>query len=80
MLSTNKVDVPDEWPQYQALVLSELSRHNTLLEKLNDKLDINLSRVNGELATLRVKAGLWGMFGAAVPIGIALGLKLITPG
>lgn len=65
-----------DWQQYQKYVLNELQRHNALLEKMNDK----ISHVDAEIVGLKVKSGLWGMLGAAVPIGIAMSLKIFNLG
>ena len=70
----NNINDSGDWKEYQRLVLNELERHNTLLEKMDEK----ISKINTEIATLKVKSGLWGMAGAAVPIGIAIALKLIN--
>ena len=72
----NKLHFNGEWDQYQKLVLSELERHNSLLEKMDEK----LAKVNTEIAMLKVKSGLWGMAGAAIPVGIAVAMKIITIG
>ena len=63
-----------DWEQYQKYVLNELQRHNKLLEKVSDK----LSKVDSEIATLKVKSGLWGMLGATVPLAIAMSFKLLN--
>lgn len=63
-----------DWEQYQKYVLNELQRHNMLLEKISDK----LSKVDSEIATLKVKSGLWGMLGATVPLAIAMSFKLLN--
>tara|TARA_B100001939_G_C16493916_1_gene426691 strand:+ start:222 stop:434 length:213 start_codon:yes stop_codon:yes gene_type:complete len=63
-----------DWQEYQKYVLNELQRHNTLLERINDK----LSKVDAEIATLKVKSGLWGMLGAAVPLAIAMSFKIFS--
>jgi len=67
-------DHSGDWQEYQKYVLNELQRHNTLLERMNDK----LSKVDAEIATLKVKSGLWGMLGAAVPLAIAMSFKIFS--
>jgi hypothetical protein len=64
----------DDWKQYQKYVLNELQRHNKLLEKINDK----ISKVDSEIATLKVKSGLWGMLGATIPLAIAMSFKILN--
>lgn len=63
-----------DWQQYQKYVLNELQRHNALLERINEK----LSKVDAEIATLKVKSGLWGMMGAAIPVAIAMSFKIFN--
>lgn len=65
-----------DWKEYQKYVLNELQRHNHLLEKVSEK----LSKVDSEIATLKVKSGLWGMLGSAVPLAIAMSFKLFNFG
>lgn len=61
------------WTQYQKLVLAELERHSESLDALED----HLSRLEIEIATLKVKAGAWGLMGGLVPVLLALGIELI---
>lgn len=62
------------WNEYQKLVLNELERHNKLIESIR----YDLSDIKTEIAMLKVKSGLWGMVGAAIPVGIAIAMKLIN--
>lgn len=62
----------NEWNEYQEFVLRELKRLNQNVEKLEEKLDC----ISRDTAVLKVKAGLWGLLGGAIPIVIALGLYL----
>lgn len=60
----------DEWGQH---ILVELKRQDTDLGAIKQSLvDIQV-----EIAMLKVKSGLWGMVGAAIPITITLGLQLL---
>jgi hypothetical protein len=54
------------WGQWSNHVLKELARLNEGLEAVNKE----IVSVRVELATLKVKSGLWGMTGAAVPIAL----------
>ena len=51
------------WGEYQKLVLNELERLNEQQEKINVKID----KLAIEIATLRVKAGMWGALAGTVP-------------
>ena len=63
-----------DWHEYQKLVLSELERHNSLLLQMDNMLE----KVNVDISSLKVKSGIWGLAGAAVPIGIFMGLKILN--
>ena len=56
------------WEEYKKLVLSELERFN----KNQDKFDKKLDKVIIDIATLKVKASIWGALGGMVPILIAI--------
>ena len=66
----------DGWNEYRKLVLSQLIDLNKSVEKLNDRFDTYLSKdisnVKMEIATLKVKAGLWGLLGASIPSSVAI--------
>lgn len=56
------------WSDWSKHVLLELTRLNTCYEGLRKDVD-SISR---ELAALRVKSGLWGMLGAAIPVSLGI--------
>lgn len=56
------------WTQWSNHVLKELDRLNEAAEATNKQ----LSDIRVEIAMLKVKSGLWGMAGAAVPVALAL--------
>jgi len=66
-------DDRSEWSDYEKLVLNELERHNNLIEHIRK----DVGFIYSEIAGLKVKSGLWGMVGAAIPIGLAVALKFI---
>lgn len=58
----------DGWKEHALHVLKELERLNdTLLQMQRD-----VSKLYTEVATLKVKAGMWGAIGAAIPVMILL--------
>lgn len=62
------------WIEYRNMVLAELERLNKRVDEINNKLD----RINIDIATLKVKASLWGgLSGAIVAVG-ALLLKFVV--
>ena len=68
-----------DWGEYQQLVLSELTRlsgdvkmiHEALTKFQKDNAALERD-IKIELAILKVKAGVWGLMGGAIPIVIAL--------
>lgn len=61
------------WTEYQRLVLSELERHSQALHQI----EMNLKKIDVDLATLKVKAGLWGLMGGLIPVAIAVFIELL---
>lgn len=66
--------MPDDWESYSKLVLAELTRLNKCLSTTKKE----LVEVRIELAAMKVRAGVWGMAGAAIPIVIALVVALFV--
>lgn len=62
----------DGWESYSKLVLAELTRLNKCLNSTKEE----LIQVRIELAAMKIRAGVWGMIGAAIPILIALAIGL----
>lgn len=56
---------PDEW----SWLLRELDR-------INVKLD-DIPKLREEIATLKVKSGMWGAIGASIPVIIMLALQFL---
>ena len=54
----------ENWDQMRALIVSELERLNTCYDTLTAQ---NIS-ILIEIAVLKVKAGLWGLIGGAIPV------------
>ncbi len=63
-----------EWSNYQRLVLAELKRHSDGLVTIEKQ----LSKIEIEIATLKVKSGLIGVAGGMIPVLIALLLQLLN--
>jgi uncharacterized membrane protein len=73
------------WSEYQRLVLAALERHDSHLESIDEKIGavrMDLAKLQveiaTEIATLKVKSGLWGALAGVITVMIALGIKLIT--
>ena len=56
------------WGQYSKLVMLKLDEHQKLLETINGE----LTKIHVEIAMLKVKSGLWGFAGGAVPLAVFL--------
>jgi hypothetical protein len=74
----------DGWDQWAMFVLKELERLNGNYEALRLEFSAarleaqkDIGRVRTEIATLKVKAGLWGGAGAAIPVLLMLAIQLI---
>ena len=63
----------DGWDQWAKYVLKELERLNANYETLRKE----VSKVHTEIATLKVKAGMWGAVGAAIPVMVLLLIQLM---
>jgi len=65
---TNVKENTWEWWVYR-----ELGRISEIQNVMNDK----VTKIQIEIATLKVKAGVWGVVGAAIPVVIMLGLQFL---
>lgn len=72
------------WGEWSRFVLKELERLNTAIEQMegsqsraNKEIYKELSEIRTEIATLQLKAGVWGLLGAAIPITLMMIAQLI---
>ena len=56
------------WPQYQKLVMDKLGEHDEKFTSIEDK----LMKIQVDIATLKVKAGVWGGVAGLIPVVIAI--------
>ena len=56
------------WDQYQKLVMDKLSEHDEKFGSIEGK----LTQIQVDIATLKVKAGIWGGIGGLIPVAIAI--------
>ena len=56
------------WDQYQKLVIDKLGEHDEKFTSIESK----LMKIQVDLATLKVKAGVWGGVAGLIPVVIAL--------
>ena len=62
------------WDQYQKLVIDKLSDHDEKFTSIEDK----LIKLQVEIATLKVKAGIWGCIAGLIPVVIAITMFYAT--
>ena len=63
----------DGWDQWAVYVIKKLERLDEHYEALRKE----VGKIHTEIATLKVKAGLWGAIGAAVPVLLMLAIQLL---
>jgi len=56
------------WNEWSRHVLSELERLSDNCDKINEKLMI----ISSEIASLKVKAGVWGALAGMIPVTLLL--------
>ena len=56
------------WDQYQKLVIDKLGEHDDKFTSIESK----LMKIQVDLATLKVKAGIWGGIAGMIPVVIAI--------
>jgi len=69
----NGTPAPNGWSEWSKYVLKELDRLNTCLTEVNN----NVTEIKVEIATLKVKSGLWGAAAGTIPVVIAIAIALI---
>jgi len=64
----------ESWDQYQKLVIDKLNEHDSKFTVLENK----LTRIQIDIATLKVKAGVWGGIAGLVPVVLGIVLFFVT--
>ena len=62
------------WAQYQKLVMEKLEKHDGKFSNIDSK----LTQIQIDIATLKVKAGVWGGIAGLVPVVLGLVLFYVT--
>ena len=60
--------VDNGWAQYQKLVMEKLEMHDDKFSNIDSK----LTQIQIDIATLKVKAGVWGGVAGLIPVVIAI--------
>ena len=58
----------NSWGQYQKLVMEKLEMHDGKFSNIDSK----LTQIQVDIATLKVKAGVWGGIAGLVPVVLGL--------
>ena len=66
--------VDNGWAQYQKLVMEKLEMHDGKFNNIDSK----LTQIQVDIATLKVKAGIWGGIAGLVPVVLGLVLFFAT--
>ena len=64
------------WSKYEKLVMDKLDEHDDRFGNVENK----LTQIQVDIATLKVKAGVWGGIGGLVPVVIALVMFFASKG
>ena len=56
------------WGQYQKLVMDKLGEHDDKFGSIDSK----LTQIQVDIATLKVKAGVWGGIAGLIPVVVAI--------
>ena len=56
------------WSKYEKMVIEKLDDHDDKFNGIEDK----LTQIQVDIATLKVKGGVWGGIGGLIPAGIAI--------
>ena len=64
------------WSKYEKLVMDKLDEHDDRVGNVEEM----LTQVRVDIATLKVKAGLWGGIGGLIPVVIALVMFFASKG
>ena len=64
----------DGWSKYEKMVIDKLDEHNNKFNEIESK----LTQIQVDIATLKVKAGIWGGIAGLVPVVLGLVLFFVT--
>ena len=62
------------WGQYQKLVMDKLGEHDDKFGSIDSK----LTQIQVDIATLKVKAGVWGGIAGLIPVVVAIVMFYVT--
>jgi len=62
------------WSKYEKMVIDKLDYHDTRFGLIENK----LTQIQVDLATLKVKAGVWGGIAGLIPVVLGIVLFFVT--
>lgn len=62
----------DDFDAYKLMLLDRLGKLEKGQDELSDKFDRGAREITAEIATLKVKSGVWGFMAGAVPTTLAI--------
>ena len=68
-----EADNDNGWNEYKKMLLSDRKNNRENFEKLFEKID----EIRVDIATLKVKSGIWGAIGGLIPVAIMIAYLLI---
>jgi len=71
----------DSWASWSRFVLAEMKRLNQHLDQIEEQIaslrNNQIAQLKLEIAMLKVKSGVWGIMGGAIPIGIYIFVEML---
>jgi len=64
----------DGWSKYEKMVIDKLDDHGNKFSEIESK----LTQIQVDIATLKIKAGIWGGIAGLVPVVLGLVLFFVT--
>jgi hypothetical protein len=64
------------WGEYRKMVLKELEN----LGRVQEDIRKDITLIREEIASLKVKSGVWGLVGGMIPVAIAIIYSLVQKG
>ena len=68
---------PNGWDEWKNYVLTKTEENGEKIESLEATVNKSTLKITAEIATLKVKSGIWGAIGGLVPVVILIGLAFI---
>lgn len=67
------MEINNGWKEWSKYVLKELER----ISDQQTKIEKDIHNISIEIAMLKVKSGVWGLIGGALPVGVFLFVEFL---